>query len=380
MSSVSTTHAPKGLEGIVATTSRICHIDGDRGVLAYFGIDIHELADHSNFEETCYLLWFGKLPTKTELSELRGRLAAERKLDPGIITILRNAPAHALPMDVLRTAVSALSFYDPDEKNNDHNANVAKAIRLTSQIAMIVAAYDRIRKGLAVVEPDPSLSHAANFLLMLTGKRPSATAERALDIALILHADHELNASTFAARVTAATLSDMHSAITSAIGALKGPLHGGANEAVFRILEDIAAKGADPVEHVKGMLAQKKKIPGFGHRVYHTEDPRATHLRAMSRDLGKTSGEPQWYEMSEKIEQFVKAEKKLNANVDFYSASTYHVLGIDVDLFTPIFAVSRISGWAAHVIEQLDDNRLIRPRADYLGPEYPAKYVPIEQR
>jgi citrate synthase len=283
-------------------------------------------------------------------------------------------------MDVLRTAVSALSFYDPDETKNDHDANVAKAIRLTSQIAMIVAAYDRIRKGQAVVAPDAKLSHAANFLLMLNGKRPSTTAERALDIALILHADHELNASTFAARVTAATLSDMHSAITSAIGALKGPLHGGANEAVFRILKAVDDVGADPIEHVRGMLAQKKKVPGFGHRVYHTEDPRATHLRAMSRDLGASSGQGKWYEMSEKIEGFVKAEKKLNANVDFYSASTYHILGIDVDLFTPVFAVSRISGWAAHVIEQLDDNRLIRPRADYMGPEYPSQYVPIEQR
>ncbi len=380
MSSAITTHAPKGLEGIVATTSRICYIDGDRGVLAYHGIDIHELAEHSNFEETCYLLWFGKLPTRGELDGLRRRLAEERKIDPAIITMLRNAPAHALPMDVLRTAVSALSYYDADEKRNNHEANVAKAVRLTSQIAMIVAAYDRIRKGLPVVEADPSLSHAANFLLMLNGKRPSETAERALDIALILHADHELNASTFAARVTAATLSDMHSAITSAIGALKGPLHGGANEAVFRILQTIADKRMDPVEYVKEMLAQKKKVPGFGHRVYHTEDPRATHLRAMSRDLGKSAGEPQWYEMSRKIEEFVKAEKKLNANVDFYSASTYHVLGIDVDLFTPVFAVSRISGWTAHVNEQLDDNRLIRPRADYIGPVYPTHYVPIDQR
>ena len=380
MSSVTTTQSPKGLEGIVATTSKICYIDGDRGVLAYRGIDIHELADHSTFEETCYLLWFGKLPTRAELSGLQGRLAAERKLDPGIITMLRNAPAHALPMDVLRTAVSALSFYDPDETKNDHSANVAKAIRMTSQIAMIVAAYDRIRKGRTVVEPDGTLSHAANFLLMLNGEKPSTTAERALDIALILHADHELNASTFAARVTAATLSDMHSAITSAIGALKGPLHGGANEAVFRILKAVDAAGADPVEHVRGMLAQKKKIPGFGHRVYHTEDPRATHLRVMSRDLGASSGQSKWNDMSQKIEAFVKAEKKLNANVDFYSASTYHILGIDVDLFTPVFAVSRISGWAAHVIEQLDDNRLIRPRADYLGPVYPNKYVAIDQR
>jgi citrate synthase len=283
-------------------------------------------------------------------------------------------------MDVLRTMVSALSFYDPEERSNDRQANIDKAIRLTAQIAMIVAAYDRIRKGKPVVEPDRSLSHAANFLLMLNGEPPSKTAERALDIALILHADHELNASTFAARVTAATLSDMHSAITSAIGALKGPLHGGANEAVFRILEAIDKSGADPVEYIRGMLAQKKKIPGFGHRVYHTEDPRATHLRQMSRDLGQSSGNPKWFDISQQIEDFIKSEKKLNANVDFYSASTYHTLGIDVDLFTPVFAVSRISGWTAHVIEQLDDNRLIRPRADYMGPKYPQKYLAVDKR
>jgi len=380
MPSVISTPATKGLEGIVATTSKICYIDGDRGVLAYRGIDVHELAEHSNFEETCYLLWFGRLPNRSELDDLRGRLAKERHLDPAIIQFLRDIPRTALPMDVLRTAVSALAFYDADDRNNDHEANVRKAIRLTSQIAMIVAAYDRIRKGKPVVEADRSMSHAANFLLQLTGSKPSSTAERALDIALILHADHELNASTFAARVTAATLSDMHSAITSAIGALKGPLHGGANEAVFRILEAIEREKADPIEYVRNMLAQKKKIPGFGHRVYHTEDPRATHLRVMSRDLGESSGQRQWYEMSEKIEQFVRAEKKLNANVDFYSASTYHTLGIDEDLFTPVFAVSRISGWAAHVIEQLDDNRLIRPRAEYLGPDYPNRYVSIEKR
>jgi len=380
MSSPTTLHAPKGLEGVVATTSGICYIDGEEGVLAYRGIDIHELAEHSNFEETCYLLWNGKLPARAQLKELHERLAEERKLDASIISLLRSAPRHALPMDVLRTAVSALSFYDAEEKSNDRAANVHKATRLTSQIAMIVAAYDRIRKGKNVVEPDRSLSHAANFLLMLNGTHPSPTAERALDIALILHADHELNASTFAARVTAATLSDMHSAITSAIGALKGPLHGGANEAVFHILEAIDNAGADPVDYVKGMLAQKKKIPGFGHRVYHTEDPRATHLRQMSRDLGKSSGQVKWFEISQRIEEFVKADKSLNANVDFYSASTYHTLGIDVDLFTPVFAVSRISGWTAHVIEQLDDNRLIRPRADYIGPSYPQHWIPLEQR
>jgi len=380
MSSLTMTHAPKGLEGVVATTSKICYIDGEQGVLAYRGIDIHELADHSTFEETCYLLWNGALPTKSQLKELHEHLAAERKLDPAIIEMLRSLPKGAMPMDVLRTAVSALGLYDPEEKKGDHAANVNKSIRLTSQIAMIVAAYDRLRKGKDVVKPDPSLSHSANFLLMLNGVPPSETAERALDIALILHADHELNASTFAARVTAATLSDMHSAITSAIGTLKGPLHGGANEAVFHLLEEIDSRKADPVEYVRGLLAQKKKISGFGHRVYHTEDPRATHLRKMSEDLCKSSGQPKWFEMSRKIEQFIKSEKKLNANVDFYSASTYHVLGINVDLFTPIFAVSRISGWSAHVIEQLDDNRLIRPRADYIGPAYPQHWVPIDKR
>jgi len=380
MSSLTTTHAAKGLEGVVATTSSICYIDGEQGVLAYRGIDIHELADNSTFEETCYLLWFGRLPSRDELKQLRERMAEERKLDASIYHRLNLVPKHALPMDVLRTMVSTLSFFDPEEKNNDREANIHKAIRLTSQIAMIVAAHDRIRKGKPVVDPDRSLSHAANFLLMLNGEYPSKTAERALDMALILHADHELNASTFAARVTAATLSDMHSAITSAVGCLKGPLHGGANEAVFHILQAIDHSGADPVEYVKGMLAQKKKIPGFGHRVYHTEDPRATHLRQMSRDLGSSSGEPKWFEFSRAIEEFVKSEKKLNANVDFYSASTYHTLGIDVDLFTPVFAVSRISGWTAHVIEQLDDNRLIRPRADYIGPSYPQHWLAMDRR
>lgn len=380
MSTVTSAHLSKGLEGVVATTSGICYIDGDQGVLAYRGIDVHELADHSTFEETCYLLWSGRLPTRNELREIRDRLAEERKLDPAIISLLRSAPQHVVPMDVLRTAVSALAFYDAEERKNDHEANLRKSIRLTAQISMIVAYYDRIRKGKPLVEPDHSLAHAANFLLMLNGSKPTSTAERALDIALILHADHELNASTFAARVTAATLSDMHSAIVSAIGCLKGPLHGGANEAVFNILQAIDRSGSDPVEYIKGMLAEKKKVPGFGHRVYHTEDPRATHLRKMSEDLGKSSGQGKWFEMSHAIELFVKADKKLNANVDFYSASTYHTLGIDVDLFTPVFAVSRISGWTAHVIEQLDDNRLIRPRADYIGPAYPQHWVPFEKR
>src|ERR1700735_1771660 len=377
---MATAVASKGLEGIVATTSSICWIDGDAGVLAYRGIDIHTLAEQSNFEETPYLLWNGRLPKAAELETFRKELVKARVIDPKIVELLRSFPKDVTPMEVLRTAVSALSCYDPDERDNSHDANVRKSFRLTSQIAMLVALYDRIRKGKSLVEADPSLSHAGNFLWMLNGEKPSETATRTMDIALILHADHELNASTFAARVIAATLSDIHSAITGAIGALKGPLHGGANEAVMRMLFAIDKEGADPVEYVAGLLAQKKKISGFGHRVYHTEDPRATHLRKMSEELGESSGNAKWFEMSRAIEKYILAEKKLNANVDFYSASTYTMLGIDLDLFTPIFAVSRISGWAAHVIEQLDDNRLIRPRAEYIGPDYPVKYVGVEKR
>jgi citrate synthase len=377
---MSTAVAVKGLEGIVAANSGICWIDGDAGVLAYRGIDIHELAVNSTFEETTYLLWNGTLPNELDLSEFRSQLALARDLDPRIIDMLRGFPTSATPMEVLRTAVSALSFYDADEKDNSHDANVRKSYRLTSQIAMLVAIYDRIRKGLKIVPPDRSLTHAANFLWMLTGEIPSDTAARTLDIALILHADHELNASTFAARVIAATLSDVHSAITGAIGALKGPLHGGANEAVMRLLNAIDSAGADPVEYVTNLLAAKQKISGFGHRVYKTEDPRATHLRRMSEQLGKDSGRPKWFEMSRAIELYINSAKKLNANVDFYSASTYTALGIDIDLYTPIFAVSRIAGWTAHVIEQLDDNRLIRPRAEYIGPAYPSHWIPVRDR
>ena len=372
--------APRGLEGVVATTSGICWIDGDAGVLSYRGIDIHELAAKSTFEESTYLLWFGRLPNEAELKQFSAQLAASRILDESVIAFLKGMPNDAPPMEVLRTTVSLLSLTDPDDADSSHDANVRKSLRLTSQIAMVVAYADRIRKGKEIVEPDTSLSHAGNFLWMLTGEKPIAEAEHALDVALVLHADHELNASTFAARVIAATLSDVHSAITGAIGALKGPLHGGANEAVMKLLYEIDAAGADPVEYVRDLLAKKVKVSGFGHRVYKTEDPRATHLRRMSKDLGTAAGNARWYEMSEKIEGFVRSEKKLNANVDFYSASTYTTLGIDMDLFTPIFAVSRISGWAAHVIEQHDNNRLIRPRADYTGPAYPAPYIPLNDR
>jgi citrate synthase len=372
--------AGKGLEGVVAANSGICWIDGEAGVLSYRGIDIHDLAENSTFEETTYLLWNGILPNQLELREFTSQLALARELDQRIIALMKSFPPAATPMEVLRTTVSALSFYDADEKDNSHDANVRKAYNLTAQIAMIVAIYDRLRKGKEIVPPDRSLSHAANFLWMLNGEKPSHTATRTLDIALVLHADHELNASTFAARVIAATLSDIHSAITGAIGALKGPLHGGANEGVMRLLLAIDKEGADPVEYVKGMLAARQKISGFGHRVYKTEDPRATHLRRMSEQLGRDAGKPKWFEMSRAIELYINKEKKLNANVDFYSASTYATLGIDIDLYTPIFVVSRIAGWAAHVIEQLDDNRLIRPRAEYIGPVYPSPYIPIEQR
>ena len=373
------TSAPRGLQDVVANDSSICFIDGAKGILSYRGIDIHELAQKSTFEETTYLLWNGRLPTAQELNDFQHALAAARQVPDDVIAFLRNVPKTASPMEVLRTTVSLLSIYDADEKSVLHTANVRKSFRLTAQIAMIVAMFDRIRKGKPVVSPDTSLSHAANFLWMLNGTKPSDTATRALDVALILHADHELNASTFAARVIAATLSDLHSAITGAIGALKGPLHGGANEAVMHLLYEIDKAGEDPVEHVRAMLAKKEKVSGFGHRVYTTEDPRATHLRRMSHDLGQAAN-PKWYEMSRKIELFVNEQKKLNANVDFYSASTYTTLGIDIDLFTPIFAVSRIAGWCAHVIEQHDDNRLIRPRAEYTGPAYPAPYTPIAQR
>jgi citrate synthase len=372
--------AGKGLEGIIAANSGICWIDGEAGVLSYRGIDIHDLALHSTFEETTYLLWNGILPNRLELREFASQLAMARVLDQRLVEMIKSFPREAAPMEVLRTAVSALSFYDADEKDNSHDANLRKAYNLTAQMAMIVAIYDRVRKGKEIVAPDRSLSHAGNFLWMLNGEKPSETATKTMDLALVLHAEHELNASTFAARVIAATLSDIHSAITGALGALKGPLHGGANEGVMRLLLAIDKAGADPVEYVQNMLAAKQKVMGFGHRVYKTEDPRATHLRRMSEQLGRDSGNPKWFEMSRAIEQYINREKRLNANVDFYSASTYAMLGIDIDLYTPIFALSRIAGWAAHVIEQLDDNRLIRPRAEYIGPVYPSPYVPIEDR
>lgn len=376
--------APKpkaGLEDTVATSSAICYLDGDRGVLAYCGYDIHDLAKHATFEDVCYLLWHRRLPTRAELGDLQSQFAAGRALPEGVIRAMRSLPLGD-GMDALRTLTSVLAHYDADASDHSPQANYRKAVRLTAQLGTLVATMGRMAQGGAPIAPDPVLGQAANFLYMLTGERPNALATRAFDVALILHADHELNASTFAARVAAATLTDLHSTIVGAIGALKGPLHGGANAEVMKLLLDIGKDA--PLERaeeaIRTKLARKEKIPGFGHRVYHTEDPRATHLRQMSKDLGQRAGQPQWFAMSQRIEALVKAEKKLNPNVDFYSASTYHVLGIAIDLFTPIFAVSRVSGWTAHVLEQYANNRLIRPRAEYIGPEYPQRYLPVEQR
>ena len=370
---------PAGLQDAIAGQSGICFIDGQKGLLSYRGYDIHELAPNSTFEETAHLLWFGTLPTSSELADTTSRLAAARPIPDDFIAILRHVPKTALPMEALRTGVSALSMFDAESEDGSPDANVRKAIRLTAQTATLVAAVARLRDGNDPVAPRNDLSHAGNYYYMLTGEPPNEIVERALDIALILHADHEYNASTFAGRVTAATLSDMYSSVTSAIGALKGPLHGGANANVMRLLIEIGDDSK--VEGViRGMLADKKKIPGFGHRVYKTEDPRATHLRRMSKESGERVGQPKWYEMSTHIENIINTEKKLNANVDFYSASTYYVIGMPIDMFTPFFAVSRMAGWTAHLLEQYADNRLIRPRAEYIGPEPILKWVPVDQR
>jgi len=373
--------AKAGLEDIVATSSSICFIDGERGVLAYRGYDIHDLAPKATFEEVCYLLWHGRLPNRAELGELQSQCAADRPLPDGVVRLVRALPPGEA-MDILRTGASALSHYDRDAHDNSPAANYRKAVRLTAQMGSLVAAIGRIEANQHPIDPDPVMGFAANFLYQLTGRRPDALAVRAMDCALILHADHELNASTFAARVAAATLTDIHSAIVGGIGALKGPLHGGANAEVMKMLLDFGESATpEKVESaIREKLARKEKIPGFGHRVYKTMDPRAVHLRQLSKDLGKRSGQSHWVEMSERIEALVKGEKKLNPNVDFYSASMYYALGIPVSLYTPIFAVSRTSGWTAHVLEQFANNRLIRPRAEYTGPQVPQPWVPLEER
>lgn len=367
-----------GLEDVVAAHSQICDLDGVRGRLLYYGLDIHDLARYSTFEETAYLLWHGTLPTKAQLVDITAQFQANRAIPPQVSELMRLFPRSATPMDVLRTTVSALASFDPDAGDNSVEANRRRAIRLTAILPTIVAAWDHLRNGKEPVEPLASGSHAANFLYMLKGEQPDEEIARMLDVVLILHADHELNASTFAARVTAATLASMYSAVTSAIGALSGPLHGGANEQVMRMLLKIGE--ADKAEvYIAGAIERKERIMGFGHRVYRTEDPRATHLRQFSKELGERTGDTRWYEMSHTIEEYMKEHKGLYANVDFYSASVYYMMGIPVDLDTPVFACSRMSGWTAHVLEQYANNRLIRPRAEYVGPK-DVRYVPIEER
>jgi citrate synthase len=379
-----TTEAAKpkaGLEDVVAASSAICYLDGERGVLAYYGYDIHDLARGASFEEVCYLLWHGRLPGRAELGDLKTQLASARALSEPMLRLMKQLPPSD-GMDALRTLTSALGQYDAEAGDNSAAANYRKAIRLTAQLGSIVATYGRLQAGGGPITPDPALGHAANFLYMLTGTRPNPLSTHAFDVALVLHADHELNASTFAARVAAATLTDLYSAIVAAIGTLKGPLHGGANADVMRLLIEIGPDApAERIDDViRGKLARKVKIPGFGHRVYRTEDPRATHLRRMSKELGERAGNTRWFEMSQRIENLVKSEKKLKPNVDFYSASTYYTLGIPIELFTPIFAVSRISGWTAHCLEQYANNRLIRPRTEYIGPQHPQTFLPLEQR
>ncbi len=367
-----------GLEGVVAGESEICYIDGYAGVLSYRGYNIHTLAEHATFEEVIWLLWKGTLPKQAELDQLKADLVAHSPIPVQVEDFLK-ANLKASPMDVLRTAVSMLSLYDPLAKDMSPEANQLKATKLMAQTSTIVSSFGRLRAGGAVIPAEASLSFAGNFLHSLTGKRPDDVMEHTFDVALTLHADHELNASTFAARVTAATLSDIYSCVTSGIGALKGPLHGGANEEVIKMLLEVGTS-EKAVERVHEMFAKKVKIPGFGHRVYRTDDPRATHLRVMSEALGKSTGHEDLYLMSERVEQTVRGEKKLNPNVDFYSASTYYSLSIPIDLFTPIFAVSRMSGWTAHVLEQYHNNRLIRPRAEYKGNPDGMPWIPMDGR
>jgi citrate synthase len=368
----------KGLEGIVVAATRIGDVRGDIGELIYAGYNINELAGKVCFEEVIHLLWDGRLPNRKELESLRAELAAARPLPPPVLDALRLLPRNAPPMNVLRTGVSLLGVFDPESETNTPEANRRKAVRVTAQLPVLTAAFHRIRNDLPPVPPSPKLNAAANFLQMLFGEIPSAESVNVMDMAFVLHAEHAFNASTFAARVTIATLSDMYSAITSAIGTLKGPLHGGANEGVIHMLMEIGDESRVD-DWVHQQLAQKKRIMGIGHRVYKTLDPRAPHLKAIAEKLSAKVGEPKWLRMSDRIAAIMKKEKGLEANVDFYSATVYHSLGIPIDLFTPIFAVARVAGWTAHVMEQLADNRLIRPLSEYTGPR-DLKVVPLDQR
>lgn len=370
--------APKGLAGVVANQSSICYVFGEEGRLIYRGYDINDLADHSTFEETAYLLLKGDLPTRDQLKAFVADLKAAQKLDKVVQRIIKDAPRTAHPMNVLRTAVSASAFVDPDQGDNTAAADYRKAVRLIAQVPTMVAMFHRLRTERKPLAPRRGLSLAANFLYMILGEVPDPEAAKALDVALILHADHELNASTFAARVIAATLADLHGAVTGAIAALAGPLHGGANAEVMKMLLDMGTPESAEA-WVRSALERKQKIMGFGHRVYRTEDPRAAHLRRMSEALGRKAGQPQWFEIQRVIEDLMRQEKGLYCNVDFYSASMYYVMDIPLDLYTPIFAVSRVSGWCAHVLEQHADNRLIRPRAEYVG-AMNRKWTPLRRR
>jgi citrate synthase len=377
-----TTPAPatpaKGLEGVVAAKTRLSDVQGEAGRLIYCGYDIDELAGKVTFEEVIHLLHHDHLPNRKELHEYKERLAAARSLPAGVIKLIKSLPLTTPPMHAIRTAVSALGCFDSTCDDDSMDAQRQKAIRLIARIPIITAYFHRARQGKSLLEPNPQLGEAANFLYLMTGKKPTAEKEKTLDLCYVLHADHGMNASTFSARVTIATLSDMYSAITSAIGTLKGPLHGGANEGVIKMLQEIGS--LDKVDaYVAECLEQKKKIMGIGHRVYKTLDPRAPHLKRMAQILSAKLGEPKWIQMSDRIAEIMLQKKNLHANVDFYSATVYYSLGIPTDLFTPIFAISRTAGWTAHVLEQLADNRLIRPQSTYVGPR-DLKVVPLAKR
>jgi citrate synthase len=370
--------APKaGLEDVVAGTSKICFLDGKRGILAYYGYDIHDLVKGS-FEETAYLLYNGRLPNQSELAEFKAKLVKARTLPPQVKERIRELPKSVHPMAVLRSIVSELGFYDHSAEEMTTSANIEKGIKMLAQIPLIIAAYDAARNGKQELESKPELDHAANFLYLLLREEQDPRVVKMFDAALTLHADHEFNASTFTARVIAGTLSDMYSAVVGGISALKGPLHGGANEQVMKMLLKISDP-SNVKSWITDALARKEKIMGFGHRVYRTEDPRATHLRKFSEEMGQRTGQPQWYQMSKTIEEFILKEKHLYPNVDFYSASTYYLMGIPLDLYTPIFAMSRVSGWVAHILEQYSNNRLIRPMAEYIG-VIDQKYIPLAER
>jgi citrate synthase len=370
--------AAAGLRGVVAAQSKIGDVDGVNGVLIYQGYNIHDLAENATFEEVVFLLWNTRLPKKDELEDFKANFSKNYEVRSEVIEMMKTFPKDAVPMDVLRTTVSALDFYDVEGHGTDRENAMHAAIRLTAKMPTLVAAWDRIRNGKETIAPDESLSIAENFLYMLRGEKPEANEARMMDICLILHADHELNASTFTTRVVAGTLADIYGAVTAGIAALAGPLHGGANTKVMESLLEI-----DSVENVEAWLDKKlenkEKVMGIGHAVYKTEDPRATWLRKFSKQMGEKTGNSKWFEMSEKLEKLMFDKKGMYPNVDFYSASTYYMMGIPLDLYTPIFAISRIAGWTGHILEQYADNKLIRPRAEYVG-ERDLKYAPIEER